>query len=127
MLGQQVAVTSTSDLTEAGLKRFVQDALELAQLAQSDPYAGPPAPELLSKPSEHPDLELYDPEIEAIDADFALGRAALAEKAALSVDPRLSNSEGATFTRVSGGSSLVTRPGSGAQCGGPTFPCQSAP
>src|SRR4051794_239240 len=44
MRGQQVAVTHTSDFTEAGLARFIDDALELAQLSQPDTFAGPPDP-----------------------------------------------------------------------------------
>jgi PmbA protein len=42
MVGQQVAVTHTSDLSDAGLRRLVEDALELARLAQPDPSPGPP-------------------------------------------------------------------------------------
>lgn len=111
MRGQQVAVTSTSDLSPAGLERAVQDALELARLSQPDPFAGPPAPELLSKPSQHPDLDLSDPEVESIDAARALDMAKRAERAALDSDKRLNNSEGASAGRYSGGSALVTSGG----------------
>src|SRR5271170_2115046 len=55
MRGKQVATTSTSDLTDAGIDRFVQDALELAELSQSDPFAGPADPKLLTDPSTAPD------------------------------------------------------------------------
>jgi PmbA protein len=111
MRGQQVAVAATSDLTEASLDGFVEDTIELATLAQPDPFAGPPSRELLSKSEEHPDLDLYDPSIDAIDADYALAQATLGERVALASDPRLTNSEGATFSRVSGGSALVTNAG----------------
>src|SRR3954452_10981516 len=60
MKGKQVATTSTSDLTEGGIHRFVSDALELVELAQEDPFAGP-ADEALLDPSTAPDLDLYDP------------------------------------------------------------------
>ena len=66
MCGQKVAVTYTSDLSEAGLTRFVEDALELAQLSQPDPFAGPPPKELLSTRDQHPDLDLFDPEVDEI-------------------------------------------------------------
>ena len=56
MRGQQVAVTFTSDLSESGLQRFVQDALELASLAQPDPFAGPPEAALLSRREDHRDF-----------------------------------------------------------------------
>ena len=44
MVGQQVAVSYTSDLTEAGRARLVEDALELAQLSGPRPFAGGPGP-----------------------------------------------------------------------------------
>lgn len=113
--GQRVAVTYTSDLSPGGLTRFVEDALELAQLSQPDPFAGPPDPSLLSKASEHRDLQLFDDSIDSIDAARALDMAKRAEHAALSLDARIGNSEGATVTRQSGASALVT---SGGFCGG---------
>jgi PmbA protein len=66
---------------------------------------------LLSKTSEHPDLQLFDPSIDSIDAARALDLAKRAEHAALSHDKRISNSEGATVTRQSGASALVTSGG----------------
>ena len=45
----RVALTSTSDLTPRGLDRFVQDALELVEISQEDPFAGPADPALLAK------------------------------------------------------------------------------
>jgi PmbA protein len=111
MRDQQVAVTSTSDLSPAGLARAVEDVLELARLSQPDPFAGPPDPALLSKRSQHIDLDLFDERVDAIDAAAALDMAKRAEKVALSSDPRLTNSEGATVSRQSGASVLVTSGG----------------
>jgi len=111
MVGQQVAVSYTSDLTDRGVQRFVEDAIELARLSQPDETAGPPDASLLSKPEEHADLSLHDPSIQDIDAATALGQAKAAEAAALAHDPRITNSEGATFTRVNGARALVTSGG----------------
>jgi PmbA protein len=111
MRGQQVAVTYTSDLSEAGLSRFIEDALELAKLSEADPFAGPPARELLSKASQHADLELYDPQVDRIDAKQAIEMAKRAESAALKLDARLTNSEGATVSRQAGAAALVTSGG----------------
>jgi PmbA protein len=108
---QRVAVTYTSDLSPAGLASFVEDALELAQLSQPDPFAGPPDPSLLSKSSEHKDLDLFDPSIDSIDAKQALDMARRAESAALKHDKRISNSEGASVSRQSGASAIVTSGG----------------
>lgn len=111
MRGQQVAVTSTSDLSATGIARFIEDALELAKLAQPDPFAGPPDPSHLSTPEEHRDLKLFDSAIDSIDAQQALEMAKQGEFAALSSDKRLTNSEGATVSRVSGASAFVTSGG----------------
>lgn len=111
MRGQRVAVTSTSDLTDAGLRRFVEDALELAELSQPDPCAGPPPAELLSRRAEHADLDLFDATVEDIDAGRALDLSRRAERAALGTDARITNSEGATVTRHAGATALVTGAG----------------
>lgn len=111
MLGQKVAVTYTSDLSVQGVTRLIDDALELAELSQPDPFAGPPDPALLSTREQHVDLDLFDPSVDGVDAAEAVRRAKLAERAAMDYDPRVKNTEGATFTRVSGGSVLVTSGG----------------
>jgi PmbA protein len=111
MRGQQVAVTHTSDFTEAGLSRFIDDALELAQLSQPDPFAGPPDPALLSRAQDHADLQLFDPAVNDMDAARAIEMAKRCEKAALGFDKRLTNSEGANVSRQAGASALVTSGG----------------
>ncbi len=108
--GGRVAITSTSDLTPHGIERCVADALELCALSEPDPFAGPAAVELLSKPP-YPDLELLDESIDAIDAGQAIEQARIAERAALDADSRIQLSEGATFSRTSGASALVLSSG----------------
>ncbi len=111
MLGKRVAVTYTSDLSEHGRSRLVEDAIELARLSNEDPFAGPPDPELLSKPEQWVDLQTFDAQMGALEADEALRRARTGEAAARAYDSRITNSEGATFTRATGGSVLVTSGG----------------
>ncbi len=110
MKGKQVATTSTSDLTEAGIQRFVSDALELVELAQEDPFAGP-ADEPLFDPKNTPDLDLFDPKGGSVDAAQAIATARIGEQAARDYDKRISNSEGATFSRTAGGAALVLSSG----------------
>ena len=98
--GGRVATTSTSDLTARGIERCEADALELCALSEPDPFAGPAPSDLLCGPP-HPDLELLDPSIDAIDA----------EQAAFDADPRIKLSEGATYSRTSGTSALVLSSG----------------
>jgi PmbA protein len=109
--GRRVATTSTSDLTDAGVERFVSDAIELVGLSQEDPFAGPADPKLLCDPSGAPDLELFDPAGGAVDAAQAIAWAREGEEAAFAFDPRVSNSEGATFGRTSGGAAIVLSSG----------------
>jgi len=113
----RVAMTSTSDLSDEGLARCVADALELVELSEPDPWVGPAPAELLCGPP-HPDLDLFDPTLDALDADGAIERARRAERAALDFDPRITLSEGATCSRTSGTGVMVLSSGfEGAQRG----------
>jgi PmbA protein len=109
--GKRVASTSTSDLTEAGIDRFVSDAIELVSLSQEDPFAGPADPRSLCDPTLAPDLGLFDPAGGAVDAARAIALAKEGEAAAFAYDPRITNSEGATFGRNAGGVAMVLSSG----------------
>jgi PmbA protein len=108
---RRVASTSTSDLTEAGVERFVADAIELVALSQEDPFAGPADPKLLCDPSLAPALDLYDPAGGAVDAAGAIALAREGEAAAFAYDRRITNSEGATFGRTAGGYAIALSSG----------------
>jgi PmbA protein len=97
--GGRVAVTSTSDLTETGITRCVEDALELVELSEVDTHAGPAEASELCHPP-FPELELFDANVAAIDGEEALARALAGERAALDFDTRIELSEGATFARA---------------------------
>ncbi len=107
---QRVAITGTSDLSPSGIERCVEDALALVQLSEPDPFAGPADPALLCSPP-HPDLDLFDPSVGAIDAGQAIAKASACEQAALDFDPRITLSEGANFARTDGISALVLSSG----------------
>ena len=118
MVGQRVASTYTSDLSAAGQKVLIEDALELAKLSEPDEFAGPPLTADLSEESDWASLDTYDDAVGDISADEALGRALDGERAAFDFDARITNSEGASFTRARGVSALVTSGGfSGSDCG----------
>jgi len=110
-IGDRVGVVVTSDVSPAGLSRLVEDAIEVGKLSEPDPFAGPPDIALLCPPDKRPDLLLYDPTMSAMDAAEALERAKAGEIAAFSFDDRISNSEGATFSRMAGSSALCTSQG----------------
>lgn len=105
----RAATTHTSDPTEAGLATLVADAMELAALSEPDELALPPDPSQLA--SSFPELDLYDPEGGGIDAAQATRLAIEAEQAARDLDPRITNSEGATYGRNRGRRALVTSGG----------------
>ncbi len=96
----RLAMTSTSDMSEAGLALLVKDAIELAELSEADPLMGPADADLICAPP-HPELDLFDQTISNIDADEAIARATRCEKASLDADTRITLSEGATFSRTS--------------------------
>jgi PmbA protein len=103
---KRVALTSTSDLTPRGLDRFLRDALDLVEISQEDPFAGPADPELIAKGA-FPDLDLYDPAGGDVSAGEALELARRGEQAARDFDPRISNSDGGTFSRTAGAFAMV--------------------
>lgn len=93
--GQASAMASTADLTDAAIDRFVRDVVEMASIVAPDPEAGLPSDELAS---DQPDLGLADEAGDAISPEERVRLATRCEEAALGVDSRLTNSEGAEFS-----------------------------
>ncbi|MGF1510645.1 MAG: TldD/PmbA family protein [Myxococcota bacterium] len=108
-VGPNSGSASTSDLTPDGIRQLVDNALEVAKLSEADPDALPPDAELLART--FPDLDLLDASLETFGADEAKERALAAEGAALAVDPRLTNSDGAECGRTVGEVALATSGG----------------
>ena len=96
--GKRSASTSTSDFSRASLDQLVADTCSLARAVAEDPVSGLPASEASAK--DRPDLDLYDATELGTDEHIALAKRA--EAAALSADPRVSNSEGADFNSSDG-------------------------
>ncbi len=94
--------TYCGDFTPAAIRRFVDRSVELAGIADSDPHAGLPEWE---ERAGMPDLRLYDGSIAGMDAAQKIEQAARCEQAAFDFDPRISNSDGASFSTET--SSLV--------------------
>jgi PmbA protein len=107
--GAKRAVTYTSDLRREALEALCAETVALAELAEADEYALPPEPSLLAK--ELPDLDLYDPAVADVDAAWALREAKNGEAAAQRHDKRVTNSEGATWSRVLGATAFATSGG----------------
>ena len=95
LIGKKTGSSYTSDLTPEGVALLVRSAIELAAVTTEDPHAGLPEPEELGS---HPgDLELYSEDVEGLQTARKVELARRAEEAALSSDPRIVNSEGASF------------------------------
>jgi PmbA protein len=107
--GGKRATTYTSDLRREALEALCAESVALAELAERDDFALPPDPSLLAK--QVPDLDLYDPEVAEVDAAWALKQAIAAEAAARRHDKRVTNSEGATWSRVLGATAFATSGG----------------
>jgi PmbA protein len=95
LVGRRTGASYTSDLSREGIDKLVRSAVELAEITTEDPHAGLPEPEDLgSLPG---DLQLYSADVEGLETGVKVDLARRAEEAALSFDPRISNSEGASF------------------------------
>jgi PmbA protein len=93
-LGQRRGNASTSDFSAAAIAQTVQAAYDIARFTAEDPAAGLPEAEDLAAPAEVArDLDLFHPwDISAAQAAEVAQRC---EAAAMAVDRRITNSEGA--------------------------------
>ncbi|MHB8759177.1 MAG: PmbA/TldA family metallopeptidase, partial [Thiobacillus sp.] len=90
-IGRRRGHASTSDLSETALKSAVEKALTIARYTAEDDCAGLPDADRLA--TDMPDLDLYHPWTLTVEEAAETARAC--EAAALAVDKRLTNSEGA--------------------------------
>jgi PmbA protein len=96
----RAAVTYTSDMRDAPLEALVAETVTLAELSEPDELNYLPAMESLA--GQMPELDLHDESCLSVDAAQALAWARSGEKAALDYDKRVTNSEGATWSRTVG-------------------------
>jgi PmbA protein len=100
LVGHLTGSSRTSDLTPQGIETMVHGALDLARITTPDPHAGLPDPADLGRFSG--DLKLYDDSVSRLETEFKIDQALKAEEVALAVDPRITNSEGASFSSYLG-------------------------
>ncbi len=96
--GQQKGHASTSDLSPQALKDTVNAACNIARYTAKDEFCGLANPDLMAK--HIPDLDLHHPW--EITVDDAIELAKVCEAKARAVDPRISNSEGASVSNYEG-------------------------
>ena len=99
-LGQRAASTYSSDFSEDGIQRLIGGALDLARVTSEDAYSGIPEPDQLG--SAPGDLKLYYDDVYSLPPEERIDYARRAERAALDADPRMKNSDGASFDAAIG-------------------------
>lgn len=99
------ASSSSADVRPDALQALVEETVTLARLAEPDPLNILPDKELMAKDIR--DLELFDPKTDSVDAGAAIERLKEAESAALEFDKRITNSDGATWSRSTSASAFA--------------------
>lgn len=90
------AVVYTSDLGREALAKLVNQALDLATVADADPAAGLPDPADLAKNFDL-NLDIYDPSLGDLPTEIKVALIRRCEDAAFAYDPRINNTEGTSF------------------------------
>src|SRR3954471_5097177 len=99
-VGKHAAATHTSDFSREGIERLVSSAITLARATSEDPDAG--LPDAHSLGSLQQNLDLYYDDVYSLSTADRIEYARRAEAAAMSVDPRITNSEGGSFDAATG-------------------------
>jgi PmbA protein len=99
-VGKRAAATHTSDFSREGVERLVSSAIDLARATSEDPDGG--LPDAASLGSLKQDLDLYYEDVYSLSTEDRISYARRAEAAAMSVDPRITNSEGGSFDAATG-------------------------
>lgn len=97
-LGQRRGHASTGDLSERGLRECVEAATTIARVTEDDPCAG--LADAARMATQFPDLQLDHPW--ALEPAQAIEQARACEAAALAVDARIRQSEGASLSTSRG-------------------------
>lgn len=95
-VGRQRGHASSSDFSDDAIQATVRAAFDIARFTAEDPAAGLPDAQDVVAPEDQKDLDLFHPW--GIDPDAAQDMARSCEAAALAVDGRVSNSEGASVS-----------------------------
>jgi PmbA protein len=97
-MGKRTATSTTSDLSEPAIDRLVDETVQMARLTSEDDSGGLPAESVFR--TDFPNLDLLDPSWEKLLPEERINWALRAEKAALSADKAIVNSEGTSFEQA---------------------------
>ena len=93
--GTQVASTSSSDLSDKGIRYLISGALQLARISSPDPMQGLPDASAFGRLDG--DLGLYYDDVYSMPVPERIEQARRAEATALATNPRIRNSGGGDF------------------------------
>ncbi len=96
LVGKKSAVTNTSDFRRDAIRKVVRSTIAMAKETEADEFAGMPEAHQFAKSI--PALALFDDTLSKLDAARKLDMAMKCEAAARTADPRVTNSEGASFS-----------------------------
>lgn len=99
-VGQRRGSASTSDFSDKAVRDTVEAAFHIARHTAEDPMAGLPDADMMATDADIRDLDLHHPW--DITAEEATEIAIRAERAALSTDKRVTNSDGASVSTYEG-------------------------
>ena len=99
-VGKRVAATHTSDFSKEGIQQLVSSAIDLARATSEDPDGGLPEASNLGALSQN--LDLYYEDVYSLSTTDRIDYARRTEAAAMSVDPRITNSDGGSFDAATG-------------------------
>jgi len=105
----RAGIAYTTDVSPGGLRRAGRQAAELSSVAGRDPAAGLPDPSHRAPAGSVAGIE--DPEYPAYAPARGVELARACEAAAFAADPRVSNSDGASFSAVRGRVALAASDG----------------
>ncbi len=96
-VGQRRGAASTSDFSPRAIEQTVAAAFDIARFTAEDPFAAlPDADDIVPAPEQRTDLELFFPWL--LSSSDAMQLALQTEAAALGLDKRITNSEGAAVS-----------------------------
>jgi PmbA protein len=105
----RAAVTYSSDFDPHAMLTFAQESVSLCRLAEPEPLAALPDREEMARSI--PSLDLWDESVLSVDVAQAIWWTKAGEAAAFRYDPRVTNSEGASFSRGIGAVAFATSAG----------------
>ncbi len=99
-VGSRSASSYSNDFSRGSLSKLVERTLAMARATSEDPASGLPERDWLGR--YEGELELYSSDVAGLSTEDRIRTVRQAEEAALNADPRITNSEGASFEASTG-------------------------